>query len=53
MYVPEAILENETQKIPEDFAIETDLLISASQPDQDIFHMKNITCHLMNFSLLA
>ena len=33
MHHPEPVLENETHKIPWDFEIETDHLISARRPD--------------------
>ena len=36
MHNPESVLENETHKLLWDFAIQTDHLISARRPDQEI-----------------
>ena len=34
MHNPESVLENETHKLPRDFELQTDHLITARRPDQ-------------------
>ena len=40
MHKAESVLENETHKIPRDFQIQTDHLISARRPDLEIVNKK-------------
>ena len=42
MHKPESVLENETHKILWDFEIQTDHLIPARRPDQEIIYKKKI-----------
>ena len=49
MHKPESVLGNETQKILWDFEIQTDHVIPAKRPDQEI--VKNRTCRLVDFDV--
>ena len=40
MYKPEFVLENETHKILWDFELQTDHLVSARKPNQEIINKK-------------
>ena len=52
MHKPEFILENETQKFPCDFGIQTDHLIPTRRPDLKINNKKKKrTCNLIYFAL--
>ena len=54
MQNPESVLENETPKIPWDFQLQTDHLISARQPDLIIINKNkkiNRTCKIVNFAV--
>ena len=53
MHKPEYVLENEMHKLFWDFEIQTDLLISARQPNLEIFIKKKRTCRIVYFVVLA
>ena len=56
MLNPESIVENERHKLPWDFEIQNDLLISARWPDQEIItkkRKKERICRIMDFAISA
>ena len=54
MYNPESVLDNETQKLPRDFEIQTDSLISARRPDLKIINKKKgRICKIVDFAIPA
>ena len=48
-----AVLENDTQKLPRGFDIQTDHLILASKPDLTIIYNKKRTCKIVDFAVPA
>ena len=53
MHNPECVLENETHKLPWDFEIQTDHLISARRPDLIIINNKKRSCRIVDFAVSA
>ena len=50
MHYPAPVLENDTHKLPWDFDIQTDHLISARRPDLIIINKKKKTCKIVDFA---
>ena len=50
MHNPESALENETHKLPWDFAIQKNQLISARQSDLLLVKNKKRTCRMVDFA---
>ena len=53
MHNPTSVLENDIHKLPWDFDIQTDHLISARRPYLMIINKKKRTCRIVNFSVPA
>ena len=53
MHNPAPILKNNTYKLPWDFDIHTDYLISARRPDLIIINKKKRTCKIVDFAVPA
>ena len=53
MHISASVLENETHKLLWDFEIQTNHLISASQPDLIIINKKKWTCRNVDFAVSA
>ena len=47
------VLENQPNKIPRDFEIQTDHLILTKRPELALVNKKKRICHLLNFAVLA
>ena len=53
MHNPDSLLENEMHKLPWDFEIQTDHLISARRPDLVVINRKKRTCWIVDLTVPA